>query len=369
MKEKKWLKKINNRRINPLAYDEFKNDVYQYNLSAITNLSLIGMIGGAILFIVSLPPFRILTLVEAYGSLMMIFIVFYIVAKTALKKYNKAIMPVYYLLIVLLLALGIVMGTVMGRNTNATTFLMLSIVVRFFIIDKPYRLNIVIGIMCVIFCLVVNQVGKVGNLASLDIANCLVFYIFGVIVTHQSIHGKMSDIIIKRELKKQVDTDTLTQLSNRGAFERVVEKYVHESNKDAIMMIMDIDHFKTVNDVMGHAYGDMVLQLVGEYLKSTFRNSDIVSRLGGDEFVAFLPYADDVKAITDKVTKLIDEISAIKVESETPCKIGASVGLAFYPEDGCSFEELYKQADKALYYAKEHGKGQYAIYDEKIMGN
>lgn len=173
----------------------------------------------------------------------------------------------------------------------------------------------------------------------------------------------MSDIIIKHELKQQRDIDMLTKLSNRGAFERVVAQYIHESNQNAVLLIMDIDNFKSVNDTMGHAYGDMVLQLVGEQLSAAFRSGDTVSRLGGDEFVAFLPAAGNIQLIAEKAQALIARVSAIKIQSDTPCKIGASIGLAQYPSNGCTFEELYKRADEALYRAKQAGKGKCFIYD------
>ncbi|MDD3882036.1 MAG: GGDEF domain-containing protein [Eubacteriales bacterium] len=129
---------------------------------------------------------------------------------------------------------------------------------------------------------------------------------------------------------------------------------------------MDVDNFKQINDKMGHSAGDAVLQSVGEALKGAFRKGDIVSRLGGDEFVAFLPYAGDIGVVTEKVKAMMQRINEIKQGNEQDIIVSVSVGLAQYPKDGCLFEELYKRADKALYSAKNSGKGKIAVYKEEL---
>ncbi|MDD2956336.1 MAG: GGDEF domain-containing protein [Oscillospiraceae bacterium] len=364
------LEKLKENRIPPKAYREFEQEIAQYNLNALRQLSLVGTVGGAALVLASLPPLRLLDLLEGYIPIMLLFAAVLILSSTVLKRWEKAILPVYYVFISLLLMIAIAMGTYLGRTTNATTFVMLVTVLPLFIIDRPIRMNLIFGAAGVLFCFVDMNV-KTGQVRDLDLANCIVFYLISVVVSRQTVRAKMSDIIVKRELKQQRDMDMLTKLSNRGAFERIVARYIHESNKNAIMLIMDLDNFKSVNDTMGHAYGDMVLQLVGEYLRGAFRSSDTVSRLGGDEFVAFLPAVGSVEVITGKVQGLVDRIAGIEIPSDRPCRIGASVGLAQYPDDGCTFEELYKRADLALYAAKKKGKGCYMIYDpaaENISG-
>lgn len=96
-------------------------------------------------------------------------------------------------------------------------------------------------------------------------------------------------------------------------------------------------------------------------MQSSFRKGDIVSRLGGDEFVAFLPAVGEITVITDKVQGLLTKIGSIQKELKLTCTIGASAGIAQYPEDGCSFQELYRRADAALYCAKGKEKGTYVI--------
>ncbi|NCB93351.1 MAG: diguanylate cyclase [Clostridia bacterium] len=362
-----WKQKIKERHFDRAVYEEYEVDIRQYNLHTLKQISLVGMVCGIILLIVSLPPIHLLNLTRGYLAIAVLFSIVFAFTETILSKKESLILPTFYVLIIFALIIGILMGTYLGRDTNATTFVMMILILPFFIIDRPYRLNLVTGVLCVIFCLVDSKV-KTGKLYNLDIMNCIVFYCLGIVVSGQSIHAKLSDIIIKKKLKQQLDMDMLTNLRNRSAIERSVEQYVHESNKNAILIIMDLDNFKSVNDLMGHAYGDMVLQLVGEYLKDAFRKSDIVSRLGGDEFVVFLPAVEEMESVTEKLTNLIKRIESIKIESQKTCLLSASIGVAQYPEDGCSFEILYRRADAALYHVKRDKKGRYAIYDANIMG-
>ena len=360
----KLAKRIREQQIDRQAYVEYRQDVAQYNLSTLKQIGWIGLTGGTVLVLASL--LGLLQLLSGYAAIALLFALVTVLTHTVLSKHETWILPFYYVFITLLLAVGIVMGTWMGRTTNATTFVMLMLTLPLFIIDRPYRVTLLMGVMSAAFCAIDCGV-KSGQTLSLDLGNCIVFYLLSIVISHQSIHAKMSDIIIKRELKHQRDVDMLTKLNNRGAFERIVAQYIHQSNKNAFMIILDVDNFKTVNDKMGHAYGDMVLQLVGECLKSAFRSDDIVSRLGGDEFIAFLPIVDNLDIIKTRIEKLLKRISAISINADQPCPVSASIGIAQYPEDGCSFEQLYLQADRALYQAKRNGKGTYVIYDAATM--
>lgn len=353
--------------IDHSTYTAYAADLRYANLHNLRAAGFVGTLVGLALLLLTLPPFGVLGMTAAYLTLTLVCAAIYLLCRFVLPHRMAWVLPVYYLLIVLLLGLAVLMGTVWGLTSNATTFLLLMVLLPQFLIDEPWRLNLVTGVLCVAFCLTVYWV-KPHELHNLDITNCLVFYFISMFSCRQMIRTKMSDIIIKSELKRQRDVDMLTDLNNRGALERIVADYIHESNQDAVMLILDIDNFKSVNDRLGHGSGDKVLQLVGEAMKSTFRPGDIVSRLGGDEFVAFLPAALSLEAITARADALIAKVCAIRLNPDEPLGISASIGLAKYPKDGCTFSELYKQADTALYCAKRRGKGQWAIYQEDGAG-
>jgi diguanylate cyclase (GGDEF)-like protein len=168
-----------------------------------------------------------------------------------------------------------------------------------------------------------------------------------------------------KELENKADTDLLTGISNKIASERQIKEYIEQNkNKDclAVMIVMDIDNFKKVNDTMGHAFGDEVIKNVGMQLKSMFRLSDVVGRLGGDEFVVLLKNVKDEAAIEKECKKLEYCFNHFEVGEYVKYSVTASIGAAVFPRDAQTFETLYKAADSALYTAKKRGKNQLAFY-------
>lgn len=168
-----------------------------------------------------------------------------------------------------------------------------------------------------------------------------------------------------KELENKADTDLLTGISNKMASEKQIKDYIaHSPNSMAVMIVMDIDNFKKVNDTMGHAFGDEVIKSVGSQLKSMFRLSDVVGRLGGDEFVVLLKNIKDDASIERECKKLEDCFHRFEVGEYVKYSVTASIGAAVFPRDAQTFETLYKAADSALYTAKKRGKNQLAFYKD-----
>ncbi len=175
----------------------------------------------------------------------------------------------------------------------------------------------------------------------------------------------------KREeinLKDQLRTDTLTGVLNRGAFVEAAEALFHEtgiSGQHALVMV-DVDHFKHINDNFGHNYGDRVLIRVCNALRAALRADDLVGRIGGDEFVLLLKNVLSRNALQAKLDNLREQLCQ-RISSETI--VSCSFGAASCPRDGATFEELYVKADLALYAAKESGRNCARIYENKMGRN
>jgi len=170
----------------------------------------------------------------------------------------------------------------------------------------------------------------------------------------------------KKELENKADTDLLTGLSNKIAAEKRIRNYIAENpDRQAVMIIMDIDNFKKINDTRGHAFGDEVIKKVGHQLKSMFRITDVVGRMGGDEFVILLKNVKDKNAIERECRMLEECFHHFEVGEYVKYSVTASIGAAIFPQDAQSYENLYKAADSALYTAKHHGKNQLAFYDNE----
>ncbi|MBS4018796.1 MAG: EAL domain-containing protein [Dechloromonas sp.] len=164
--------------------------------------------------------------------------------------------------------------------------------------------------------------------------------------------------------------DPLTLLPNRLAFESQLELAIRSCERDhkqVALMLIDLDHFKTVNDTLGHATGDELLKSVAIRLRDCVRASDIVARLGGDEFVVVLPDIDSamtVATLAGKVQhRLADHSHQISVHSlyATP-----SIGISIYPGDGRDRETLLRNADVAMYHAKDRGRNNYQFYASRM---
>ena len=163
--------------------------------------------------------------------------------------------------------------------------------------------------------------------------------------------------------------DTLTGLLNRYMFN---QRFAHALNnavrydKSMALLFLDLDRFKFINDTLGHPFGDRLLVEVGNRLRLCLRESDSIARFGGDEFVALI---EDFTAPSDVISVAQKILHAVRwpflLEGET-CHVTASIGISLYPADGADLATLLKNADIAIYRAKEQGKNNYVFYSEEM---
>lgn len=170
---------------------------------------------------------------------------------------------------------------------------------------------------------------------------------------------------IELEMTQLAHYDKLTNLYNRSSAQLMIEKMISQNmNQMYAFFILDIDNFKSANDLYGHSFGDYVLAQFAKMLKESFRSHDVVGRLGGDEFIVFLPISN-LHSAQKKASRLLNTLNQ-EISFEGDCiKISASIGISIAPNDGVDFAELYKKADKALYDSKKKGRNIYTIYDSK----
>jgi diguanylate cyclase (GGDEF)-like protein/PAS domain S-box-containing protein len=168
---------------------------------------------------------------------------------------------------------------------------------------------------------------------------------------------------------QQANFDALTQLPNRRLFLDRLEQAIFRSRRDGanfVLMYIDLDGFKEVNDTFGHHYGDDLLKSVAERIQACVRESDTVARIGGDEFVIILP---------NITPRIIERISRnLIVAMQTPFELGTervfssmSLGVAQFPKDGMKSEDLMKHADQAMYEAKKAGKNQARYFNRSMQ--
>lgn len=159
-------------------------------------------------------------------------------------------------------------------------------------------------------------------------------------------------------------TDVLTGLPNRRQFERIAERYLMDYSAviKSSLLVLDIDHFKRINDEYGHAAGDKVIHHVAAIIKASTRPTDIVARIGGEEFAVLLPNTEPVKAseVAERIRKNVEAAEGAPDDTIIPVRI--SVG-GLYRLISSSYEENFKAADIALYRAKRDGRNKVVFSD------
>ena len=169
----------------------------------------------------------------------------------------------------------------------------------------------------------------------------------------------------EQHIRYQAFHDSLTDLPNRNLLnECLVEVLEQAQNSDSrvAVMFLDLDRFKTINDTLGHAIGDKLLQGVAARLKATLGDQNIIARWGGDEFTIILPQVYSRVAATKIAEEIIQTLKPAFCLENHHLHISTSIGIALYPQDGEDGETLIKHADSALYRAKEKGRNTYEVY-------
>ena len=178
----------------------------------------------------------------------------------------------------------------------------------------------------------------------------------------------LEDISVRKAAEARVQHsahfDLLTDLPNRGLFlDRLAQALTlgQRNGVSGALLFLDLDHFKEVNDQLGHAAGDELLIAVGVRLREQVRQSDTVARLGGDEFTVILPSLRDRQDAVRVASGIIDAISKPFAVAGTQAKVGITIGIALFPEHGDTVEQVLKAADDAMYEAKVAGRNRYAF--------
>jgi len=170
-------------------------------------------------------------------------------------------------------------------------------------------------------------------------------------------------------IRHQAQHDTLTDLPNRKLFMDFLTLELAQARRNRrflAVLFMDLDHFKQINDTLGHAAGDQLLQAVAQRLKRCVRESDTVARIGGDEFNVLMPdltQSDDVGKVVGKIMGVFETPFLL---GNVEIKASTSVGISMFPEDGDSCTELVQKADSAMYVAKQSSGNSYQFYNAEI---
>jgi diguanylate cyclase (GGDEF)-like protein/PAS domain S-box-containing protein len=182
-----------------------------------------------------------------------------------------------------------------------------------------------------------------------------------------------SDISEQKKMESQLHQmafyDHLTGLPNRVLLKESLKSAIFTAKRNQqiiAVLFIDLDHFKNVNDTMGHAAGDILLNEATIRIRSSLRESDILARLGGDEFSVLLQNISSISDVEIIAGKIIQQLSNVMLINGKEVYISASIGISIYPEDGNTFDELLMNADNAMYRAKQQGRGCCQLYNPSM---
>ena len=201
-------------------------------------------------------------------------------------------------------------------------------------------------------------------------------------------HGQKLRMTVVRDLRDreearariqyQAHHDALTGLPNRTAFMERLDNLIAASRANTqqgqvvegmALLFIDLDHFKRVNDSLGHLAGDTLLRTVAERITSCLRQTDLVARFGGDEFMVLLQHGGSKAEVEEVASKLLRAVEAPVIVESWPLSVTPSVGIALFPHDGTTADALIKNADTAMYQAKAKGRAGYCFFTPEMASN
>jgi len=310
--------------------------------------------------------------------LLLFLIVLFLVTHRLMNK-KKAGLNMYllqYLVVLVIMATGIVIVTFDQLvTTNITPFILICVIVGAIFIIRPLISFIIFLISYIAYYFSIAMTISDPEILLSNRVNGIIAVAIGMMLSITLWRYNYTNIIQKRRIEyqqKQLEQmaffDPLTDLPNRRLMEKLIkreyslmQRYGHES----VLIIMDVDNFKSINDTYGHPVGDNVLRQLADFIKYNVRESDTVARFGGEEFVILMPNTslEDGCIFAERLRKLlmekIFEIRSISIQ------ITSSFGVSSIRDINCQcLEDYYYLADKALYLAKQRGKNRVERYSE-----
>jgi len=242
-----------------------------------------------------------------------------------------------------------------------------------------------VGTLVAVACYIFDYAWRVGSLqiasyiAMMLVWNCsgvkmdairIVYsalYLVISLVTFYALNRARVKLIAGQQRSQyQADTDLLTGLTMRTAAQKQIEEHL-KTDTHGVMMLMDLDRFKSVNDRLGHQMGDTVLIDVANDLKRMFRNSDVLSRLGGDEFVVYMNSVPEKEWAMERASQVVRAVRRWVGNGTTNIQISASIGIVMTDMVDRNYDELYKAADIAMYAAKSQGGNRAMFYSPEML--
>ncbi len=343
-------------------YMELRPSIRINNYTSLRSITFIASFLFAILSALSVFKFGSIDnyRTKAYFAYFISTLLIFLLSNPVVKKFPSAVAVFVYLFMIEVHFFGIAIGTVHATIHPATTYIVLLFVIPIIFIDRPWRIALFNLISGTAF-LCHSYHFKAFDIFFLDFTNFVSFYVLGIVCGRYFNSTKMAALKLLRVVETERDTDNLTGVFTKAAFLREMERLLSIDNSRGLFLMIDVDNFKNFNDSFGHDYGDVVLSKIGECMRNSFRQSDLLGRFGGDEFFVFIPSTNDTDiALYRAKTLQLHLKEELKLPDNSGNSVTLSIGIAH-----CSgfetYQSLFKKADQAIYEAKANGKDTIAV--------
>ncbi len=248
-------------------------------------------------------------------------------------------------------------------ENNATTFIVLLVLTPMFMIDKPYFMTIELSVASAIFLVWMHGVKPI-DVWRIDLVNAVTFTVIGCFLNVIANSLRIREFVLTRRIRTQRDTDEMTGLRNKGSLTREINEFLEDKSTDkGLLFVLDVDRFKSINDLYGHDVGDDVIIQLGGFLGKTFTNHEIVGRFGGDEFIVFIKNTNDFDSARRTAEDLVEGVTKCVLLPNNDNVVSISIGIAAYSGHEKNYSELFKKADIAMYKAKADPENRLYIYE------
>lgn len=338
-KIKKFLKSLLFSDIKKDEYKLIQGNILEENRKSLRAFSFLTSFFLLILFILSFTSETIATSRWTYLSFFILIGISF--AVSVFNKNNKILVINTYTFIILLLILGILLGTINETDNYAVTFIVLLFTVPLLFTDKVYRMIICIYLGAIVF-IVVAIYTKDKNILTSDIINVVVFSLISSFVCTYVTDLKLQRFLYLQKLSILSETDSLTGVKNRNSYEKTQKEYALKSDQILACVYIDVNGLHEMNNMYGHSMGDKMLQFVATTMEKEFGKNNTF-RIGGDEFVSLVPNIkeDDVKTKIDSFRKAIEDES-----------YHASIGYSYGDTSKIDIISLVAKAEKRMYVEK-----------------
>lgn len=351
-------------KVSDFEYECVCTEIYR------TNLSIMKICSGFTIFLFLLlgilnffvPGFSLVRSLCCFVISAVLMLILLISRKVPPENLKRAV-PLFYSFIWTVSIFTGFRGIYDNYSNFSVMFVVLEFAFPIIFIDKLKRIYgnlFLLALLNTVFTVLLKD----PVIARTDVFYVWVFYFLSFVPSFYLTKIRVRELYLRQIIENQRDTDELTGLSNKAAFSREAKKYMNSTNS-GILIIMDLDYFKEINDTYGHFTGDKILKKVAGCIQKVFRSTDAMGRFGGDEFVIFMVGATQLEIAKKRCEQLLDLLNSTPIldeETENSKTIQASIGFAAF-ESG-DFDLLFKNADTALYDAKKAGKNRVCCFSE-----